>query len=144
MAVEYKEDWSQHNFDTALNNNDKQVNKEFMDNVGLDTDLFDEEQIEYLTEFLKDYRLEVCKTLTDFICRTELKGKTPKNVDALFVRIAGRAALLDDLLNNRETKINLWKSTYGTSLHQRYDCLYSMVEELKQFNPFIEKALERR
>ena len=142
--MEYKEDWLKHNFDEESNNNDNAIRSEFVRNIGIDEELFDEEQLEYLSDFLKDYRLEICKHLAAFICKSDTNGKSKKNIDALFVRIAGRAALLDDILNNREVKINLWKDTYGTSTHQRYDAVTEMIEELKEYNPFIEKTFARR
>lgn len=142
--IEYKEDWSQHNFIESENNNDAKIKEEFMSNCDLDTTLFDEEQLDYLTEFLNDYRIDICKHLVSFICKSNLRGVNQKNIDALFVRIAGRAALLDDILNNRNTKVTLWKTTYGTSIHQRYDAVAEMIEELKEFNPFIDKVLAKR
>ena len=145
MTTNYIEDWQVTNpYNLNTSDNDHEVRIEFLENSGLDAELFDSEQLIYLKDFLSDYRMEIARTLVEFICKPDFKGKSLKNKNALFVKIAGRAALLDELLNNRKLKINEWKSIYGVSLHQRYDVLYEVIDELKDSNLFTANIFKKR
>lgn len=109
-----------------------------------DKTLFDDEQLEYLCDFLADYRTETMKIMLDFITNLEANGNSKKNKDALFVRIAARAVIIDSVLNAREYKVLDLKTTYGISTHQYYDEIARLTTELEKQNKNINELLKRR
>lgn len=136
--TEYKEDWKQHNFEECAVNRDCSIPEEFM------SDIFDDEQREIIAEYLADYRTEVIKIILDFITNINANGKSRKNKEALYVRIASRAVILDSLLNHRDFKVLELKSFYGISTHQYYDEINRLTEELESKNKNIKNLLKRK
>lgn len=137
--TEYKEDWKLHNF-----GNEQEIKREASLPNDFDKTLFDDEQIEYLCEFLADYRTETMKIMLDFITNLEANGSSKKNKDALFVRIAARAVIIDSVLNARDYKVLDLKTTYGISTHQYYDEIGRLTNELQKQNKNINELLKRR
>lgn len=136
--TEYKEDWGKHNFEEDLIKRECPVPDEFMN------DIFDDEQREIIAEYLADYRTEVIKIILDFITNITANGRSKKNKDALYVRIASRAVILDSLLNHRDFKVLELKSLYGISTHQYYDEINRLTEELESQNKNIKSLLQRK
>ena len=137
--TEYKEDWKLHNFGT-----DEETKREATLPRDFDKSLFDEEQIEYITDFLTDYRTETMKIMLDFITQPNANGNSKKHKDALFIRIAARAVIIDSVLNARDYKVLDLKSTYGISTHQYYDEISRLTAELEKQNKNINELLKRR
>lgn len=135
--TEYREDWKLHNF-----GND-QIQREATLPHDLDKDLFDEDQLEYLTEYMADYRLEVIRIILNWITNIQANGKSKKNLEALYARIASRAVILDSILNKRDFKVLEMKSLFGISTHQYYDELNRVMAELNSKNKNIENILKR-
>ena len=136
--TEYKEDWSKHNFACTEVKRECTLPSEF------DTAIFDAEQRQIIADYLSDYRTEVIKIILDFITNVEANGTSKKNKDALFIRIASRAVILDGLLNARNTKVLELKSTYGISTHQYYDEINRLTLELEKHNKNISQLLKRK
>lgn len=136
--TEYKEDWSKHNFACTEVKRECALPSEF------DSAIFDAEQRQIIAEYLSDYRTEVIKIILDFITNVEANGNARKNKDALFVRIASRAVILDGLLNNRNTKVLELKTLYGISTHQYYDEINRLTVELEKHNKNISTLLKRK
>ena len=136
--TEYKEDWKHHNFEN------QEIKREATLPNDFEKDLFDDEQLEYLCDFLADYRTETMKIMLDFITNLEANGNSKKNKDALFVRIAARAVIIDSVLNARDYKVLDLKTTYGISTHQYYDEIARLTTELEKQNKNINELLKRR
>lgn len=138
MLTEYREDWSKHNFANEEVKREASLPKDF------ETDLFDEEQKEFLSGYLADYRLEAIKRVLDFIVNIEPNGNSKKNKDAAFVRIVARVIILDSILNKRDFKVLEMKTLFGISTHQYYDELSRLTKELNDQNKNIESILKRK
>lgn len=107
----------------------------------LDSSKFDLEQIEYLQEFLQDFRTEVAQGIVQFIVNVPCHGDKEHHRKATQARIVSRAALLDRLLNKREVTARKIPSTYGVSIHQYYDSLQEVEQELAQNNCNIREVV---
>lgn len=107
----------------------------------LDKSKFDAEQIEYLQEFLEDFRTEVAAGIITFIVSVKNNGDKESHRRATQARIVSRAALLDRLINKREVTARELPKTYGVSVHQYYDTLQEVEEELKQNNEKIREVI---
>lgn len=138
MLTEYREDWGKHNF------TNEEVKREASLPNDFENDLFDEEQKEFLSGYLADYRLEAIKRVLDFIVNIEPNGTSKKNKDAAFVRIVARVVILDSILNKRDFKVLEMKTLFGISTHQYYDELSRLTKELNDQNKNIESILKRK
>lgn len=107
----------------------------------LDSTLFDEEQIEYLQEFLADYRTEVAQGIIEFLVSVPCNGDKESHRRATQARIVSRAALLDRLLNKRDITARQIPQVYGVSIHQYYDALQEIESELKENNSSIREVI---
>lgn len=107
----------------------------------LDKSKFDAEQIEYLQEFLEDYRTEVAQGIVGFIVSVPIFGDKESHKRATQARIVSRAALLDRLLNKREITAREIPKIYGVSIHQYYDNLQEVENELKENNDSIRDVI---
>lgn len=107
----------------------------------LDNSKFDPEQIEYLQEFLEDYRTEVAQGVIRFIVSVPCHGDKESHRRATQARITSRAALLDRLINKREVTARELPQTYGVSIHQYYDTLQEVEQELEKNNSNIREVI---
>lgn len=113
----------------------------------LDFELFENEQLSYLQDFLAEYRLE---NIRDF-CKFVLEGDKPKNAsekskEAFLQRVVCRIALVLRLLDENLQQV-AWKDTptyFGLSSHVFFDCKDAMLYELARSNPRINKVLQCR
>lgn len=113
----------------------------------LEFELFEDEQLEYLQDFLADYRLQ---NIRDF-CKFVLEGDTPKNAsekskEAYLQRVVCRIALVLRLLDE-DLKDVAWKDTpqyFGLSSHVFFDVKDTVLYELARSNPRINKVLQCR
>lgn len=103
-----------------------------MENI--DRDKFDSEQLEYLQEFMEDYRREMAQGIINFITSVKIKGNKENHQKATQARIISRVALLDRILNKRDITAREIPNHYGISIHQYYDSLNEIEEELKDQN----------
>ena len=92
---------------------------------------------------MADYRLEVIRIILNWITNIQANGKSKKNLEALYARIASRAVILDSILNKRDFKVLEMKSLFGISTHQYYDELNRVMAELNSNNKNIENILKR-
>lgn len=107
----------------------------------IDKSKFDAEQIEYIQEFLEDFRREMAQGIIEFIIKVPSHGNKDNHRGATMARIVSRAALLDRLLNKREVTAREIPNIYGVSVHQYYDSLSEIEEELKDNNNNIREVI---
>lgn len=113
----------------------------------LDFELFDDEQLVYLQDFLAEYRLESIRDFSKFI----LEGDTPKNnsvksKEAYLQRVVCRIALVLRLLD-RDLQHLAWKDTpahFNLSSHVFFDVKDETLYNLIGNNPRMKKILQMR
>ena len=106
-----------------------------------DNSKFDAEQVEYLQEFLEDFRTEVARGLIHFVIDVPRNGDKESHKRAIQARIVSRAALLDRILNKREVTAREIPNTYGVSIHQYYDTLQEVEQMLRENNNKIREII---
>lgn len=137
IKTEYKQDWKPHNGEGV------ETTREATAPADLDLNLFDDDQINYLIDYLADYRLQIIRVICDWITKPEALGQSKKSKDAANARIVARAVILDTILNKRDYKVLELKTLYGISTHQYYDELNRLTEELGKNNKNIGSLLRR-
>lgn len=113
----------------------------------MDLDVFDNEQLSYLQDFLVEYRLE---NIRDF-CKFVLEGDCPKNAsekskEAYLQRVVCRIALVLRLLDE-DLQGLAWKDTpayFGLSSHVFFDTKDAVLYELARSNPRMDRVLQCR
>lgn len=112
--------------------------------LDLELDYFDDEAIEYLKDYLADFKMDMTRKLINFLIGDNIRGTGEHQKQARINRIACRCVLLHKLLEMKDLKWSDIPEQYGISSHTFFEVKDEILKELKQFNPRIAKVLQMR
>ena len=149
--VSYYEDWSITNpneFDYDAIDKKLGVSAKSNTNSGgcnslpnnFDCSMFDDDQLEYLAEYLPWYRKEVSQHLLRFLNEPakSIKKNSERSRKAINMRMLCRLVLLHKIINDDETGYRDLPETFGISNHILYDERKRIIDELINTDKNIE------
>ena len=114
--------------------------------LNLDYEEFDDQQLEYLMDYLVEYRLQSILELLKFLLNDAPNSPSEKSKVAYHQRVVCRCALLMRLLNKDLENLQ-WCQTpkfFNVSSHVFNDCKDEVFVELSKFCPRIGKVMQMR